>query len=136
MTNHLKKNVRKDLYFRSSNQNAHHRLSCERSNLLLMQNGSSLEIYEVMKNINGQIEEKEGMESAVRYFQAENGVYQYTDQIFTAPEISFICQSDEQAPAILGAAKNVRIYFNNAFSHLEADNLCAKIKDPRGNPGP
>ncbi len=123
-----KQRVRKDIYLRNGPKCKHHWLTCEKANLVIMQENAKVKIYEVMSDIYGQITE----DHSLRSFQANSGIYDYDQNFLFSEKLFFAMTSllQKGSPDFFGAAQNAKIFFNNVQTNFVADKISAQIEQP------
>jgi hypothetical protein len=145
-----RKQVRKDIWFTQENQTRlQHRIDSESSILTLQPSkGRSFEVIEQLFHIRCLMQEKVYATSAqafmqqVRFMEADEGIYRYQIQNFTANQVSlslfrlpgFLLPADvsQSHPFLKGNAQDITFSISGSVPQFQAQNFKATLRQSGG----
>lgn len=135
--------VSKDLWIANKEgERRHHHITSPHSTLVLVKKGREVELIEEMKEMRCYLQdrvEKRGEEwvQNMRYLEAEEGTYRYSDQLFDAHRLSLaffeLPGQEVRAPLkgeeayLTGVAKEASFSFKEGVPHIEAGSFKAQV---------
>jgi len=147
-THQMRQGVRKDIWFaQEDGSRLHYRIQSESSLLTLVPDKKKVEVIENLEKIKCWMQDKlyEGANAAkmqqIRFFEADQGTYQYTTQKFLAQtvELSLFRLADHILPQTLdpktsflkGIAKDVSFSVSGKLPHFQAQQFKAILKQQK-----
>ncbi|MCB1117589.1 MAG: hypothetical protein KDK50_03285 [Chlamydiia bacterium] len=122
LTQQNKHGVIKEAYFSDDSGRRHTKIAAQSATLRVVPIGNHYELIERMENINGYVEEAEGM----RLFQSRDGTYYYNTHEFVSKSVAMQMVRDD-AIVLNGLVKQLKLSFRDRQTRIEADQMQAHI---------
>lgn len=122
LTQQNKHGVIKEAYFSGDNGRRYTKITAQNATLRVVPIGNNYELIERMENINGCVEEAEGM----RMFQSRTGTYYYNTHEFVSKSVAMQMMRDN-AIVLNGIVKQLKLSFRDRQTRIEADQMQAHI---------